>query len=390
MLVLNGDRGGIPSTEKIILDWLRAWNGADMVGGVAISGCYLTDRRHGRRATETDLVVITPHTCVVVEVKGITLPVGGVMSCPANGPWSIPGVAGSPVHVRANDLNPLNQVREGTFNLKNLAKRIGIDAFVSGLVLIVPHQGRSVTVATQDLPTGTDVLAGSASELLAWFGKSGRRAAAWTAEQAHALLTVLNFGEAVTIAELAAQGFSAAQPADLPPSASSAGAPLEPWLEGVRVVGPSPIVDPPRPRRSFKPVPRQPLPPAWADIEAQVKQRSRERRRTEGETDDLDNSVYTALRDFTPGPVSPPPFPVVPAPRPRWRPHFGQLAAVVLVLMVIGISWLVIHSQAHSNSRGTSIPTFTSSTASVPPPPPVTLRPAPPQPKICYPLQPDC
>jgi len=70
MLVVNGDRSGIPPTERIVLDWLRTWNGAYTIGGVAISGCYLPDRRRGRRATEADLVVITPHACVVIEVKG--------------------------------------------------------------------------------------------------------------------------------------------------------------------------------------------------------------------------------------------------------------------------------------------------------------------------------
>ncbi|WP_255528297.1 hypothetical protein [Nocardia sp. XZ_19_369] len=39
----------------------------------------------------------------------------------------MPEIDGDPVHVRRNDLNPLNQLSEQTFKLKKLASGLGID-----------------------------------------------------------------------------------------------------------------------------------------------------------------------------------------------------------------------------------------------------------------------
>lgn len=338
--------------------------------------------------------------------------------CPANGPWSIPGVPGSPVHIRQNDVNPVNQVIGGVFNLKHLTSRAGMDAFISGLVLVMPHPRCSITLAKRDLPTGMDVLVGSLPELRTWFQGLARRKAFWTAEQAHAVLAALNYGHAVTIADLAAQGFTSEHPATPTPrpAGPTSGAALRAWLAGIEVSTGSA----PPPRTPFRPAARQmpSLPPAWAGIAARAKQRSEARRRLAGNlnserladevdnerlvdaaeferiADDVDNTVYANLRYPISAPVSAPPFPER-APRRRWRPSFGSVAVVVLALVVAGGFWLVLRPTVHSSPRGTGTAIHTGATTTAPPPPqpPITLSaqiPTPPQPKTCYPMQPDC
>lgn len=358
MLVINGDRSRIPATEKTVLHWLRSWHGEHMIAGVAISGCYIGDhrRRHTRNATEADLVVITPHACVAIEVKGITAPISGELSCPANGPWSMPGITGDPVHIRRSDANPFDQVGASTFNLKNLAKQLGIDAFVSGLVLVLPHPGCTLALAKTDLRTGIDVVVGNPGDLRAWFHTTVNRRASWDAEQAHAVLTALNFGHAVTVYDLIAEGFpgQAAQPADAKPAPPlrqqrsprpDLGQDL--WPDH-RVVARAPV------RRA---IPRSTTPPAWAPIAARFKDRPRP-----------DHAFYP---QFTA--ASPPDF--APPPKRRWpRQSDGQMPAAVEKLAAIGVIailicgfWLFVRHSADPAPARSTEPELTQASFQAPP-----------------------
>ncbi|MFE3052441.1 hypothetical protein [Nocardia sp. NPDC059239] len=221
-------------------DWLRIWNGDYRIGGIAISGCYIPDRRPGTssNATEADLVIITPQLCVVIQVEGLTEPVDGQMTCPADGPWTHSAIEGPPVHVRRNDTNPLDRVSAGTVNLKNLTRqdRIG-DTFVSGLVLVTPPDGHTLTLATTWMPTGIDVRVGTLSDLRLWFYiRAARRPPVWTAEQVHALLRALNLADTVSFADLAAEGFACAAPSPSPAAGARSARPAptlagNPWLD---------------------------------------------------------------------------------------------------------------------------------------------------------------
>ncbi|MEV0774052.1 nuclease-related domain-containing protein [Nocardia salmonicida] len=206
MLVFNGDRNGLGKTERTVIGWMRNWTGLAGVSGVVISGCVLPGRANGAGGTEADLVVFTPHTVVVIEVKGIVESVSGDLSCPSNGPWSMAEIIGSPVHVRRRDINPFDQVSAAVFGVKDLAKRLGIDAYVFGLVLVLPMPNCTLTLSKGVQREGLDVLVGLESQLKQWFLNRCRRPG-WTAEQAHRVISELNFDYAVTVADLVDEGF---------------------------------------------------------------------------------------------------------------------------------------------------------------------------------------
>lgn len=327
MLVVNGDRRGIPSTERTVLDWLRTFNGKFMIGGVAISGCVIPDLRpgHPRAATGTCLLVLTPHGCSVIEVKALATTVGGVLSCPANGPWSQTGIAGSPVHVRQHDTNPLDELRESISNVENLAKQTDLDVPASGIVLVMPELGRPPVVVTSDLPVDIDVLLGSRTELHNRFDTKTSRNTIWTAEQAHALIGALDFAHAVTIEDLLKQGFP--------------GAPATTRTESV---APAPQPD------------RQPVPPNVPTAEP----------------------VYQGRATTN---------------RNRPRHHSLIALAVLITIFGGLWLLRAPHTTSGPRNNGPGITqTARSAPPATPRTETVTPRPAPARPQPCYPLQPNC
>ena len=260
---------------------------------------------------------------------------------------------------------------------------------MSGLVLVIPHPGCSVTVAKMDLPTGIDILVGTQEGLRIWFQGQRRRTTSWTAEQAHRVLAGLNLGQAVAIDQLAAEGFASQQVPD--PSRSSSVATsrasssdLSACLEGVTVSPRSAVVDPP-PRSPFRPTShRTTLPPAWAPIAA------RHRQPLEAHTPPSrdEQSGHTDGRTPTYGkPAAPPRFPdpVVRPPRRTTR----SLLALGLALAIIGGFAALVYTHPHRSAEGT--PAVTESTpAETLPPREIPAGPAPEKPRTCYPLDPDC
>ncbi|MFE6864534.1 nuclease-related domain-containing protein [Nocardia sp. NPDC057668] len=220
MKIVNGERAGIPGSEQTVLGWLRKATGPYRLDGIAISGCFVPDQR-GNQA-EADLVLITPRLCAAIEVKGIRQAVSGTLLCPANGRWTMPGVCDEPVHVRGGDLNPLEQARACTLNLKNLAVKSGItDTFVPGLVLVLPQHRQNVNLGPKSLPRGMDVRIGSMKEFRAWFRANERRKSPWTAQQALALIRELHFDSEITLADLVAEGFESHEPFAVPSGSAS-------------------------------------------------------------------------------------------------------------------------------------------------------------------------
>ncbi|MEU1996163.1 NERD domain-containing protein [Nocardia gamkensis] len=208
MLVIN-ERTTAPRSEQRVLDWMRSWTGQYVIVGLAISGCYLPDRERGDETQEADLVVITPRAAVVVEVKG-TVPeaTSGVLSVQANGRWRLSGYAGDPIHVRDHDSSPFDQVTNNVFNLKALVRKHNADAFVDGLIVVVPPKDSNLTLNIESRRRGCAVVLGAGqADLRGWFHRTASRKLIWTAERTHALLTDLNLGDQVTVDDLAADGF---------------------------------------------------------------------------------------------------------------------------------------------------------------------------------------
>lgn len=372
MLVLNGDRHSIPSTEKSVLGWMRTWNGQRKIGGIAISGCFVPDRRPGRTrdATEIDLLVLTPQACVVIEVKGLTTAVGGELSCPANGPWSQTGVTGSPVHLRQNDTNPLDQLRASIFNIKNLTRQINLDVFISGMVLVMPALGPRPTLIKNDLPVGIDVMLGSEPALRQWFLANARHNPIWSAEQARSLLEALNFADAAPIPALIDQGFpSETQLRSEPEGSAQPQQYPHPELEAP---------DAPRPRISFG---------------------STGAERFTASSESATGQPVTAAEPRTPDPFTPQPTAPItqpdawPPPRRRhgWQPARLLVAATLWLGLAAGAG--AVLSPDHAPASGP--PTISSKTAVPEPPPPAEPKASQPRPSRwtpppCYPLQSAC
>ncbi|MFR9770851.1 NERD domain-containing protein [Nocardia sp. SC052] len=210
MLVIN-ERTTAPRSEQRVLDWMRSWTGQYVIVGLAISGCYLPDRERKDETQEADLVVITPRAAVVVEVKG-TVPeaTSGVLSVQANGRWRLSGYAGDPIHVRDHDSSPFDQVTNNVFNLKTLVRKHNAEAFVDGLIVVVPPKDSNLTLNIESRRRGCAVVLGAGqADLRAWFHRTASRKLIWTAERTHALLTDLNLGDQITIDDLVADGFPA-------------------------------------------------------------------------------------------------------------------------------------------------------------------------------------
>ncbi|MFQ6226443.1 nuclease-related domain-containing protein [Nocardia sp. NPDC002869] len=364
--------------ERRVVGWLRKWEGDYRVPGVAITNCFISGQ-------EVDLVIITPYTTVVGEVKGVDPEItGSVLQCTTNSRWRVPGSAGDPVSVRDNDTTPYDQVRDGVFKLKAAAGQVGGSAFVTGLVVVLPPRGSTMRLEKKSAPPpGCDVLlCNTQNPLRAWFHRAHHRSAVvWTAEQAYAVIEALEYGDRTTIAELAEEGF----PLD---SALPAIEPLPPYA-------PDPV---PAPPRAVAPPPSAPAreavpPPA---VEA-----------------DSPSAAAPADPARPPEPpAAPPPPPLEPQPRPRpvneplpepestdrRRAHWQTAAAFAVIAVLGGGLWLVARGGDDPAPRETGNQQQTSSVAEVPAAPPQPAagvpqpppRPAPPATPVCYPFQPRC
>ncbi|WP_280238428.1 NERD domain-containing protein [Nocardia abscessus] len=208
MLVIN-ERTTAPQSEQRVLNWMRTWTGQYVIVGLAISGCYLPERDREDETQEADLVVITPRAAVVIEVKGaVPEATTGVLSVQANGRWRLSGFAGDPIHVRDHDSSPFDQVTSNVFNLKALVRKHNAEAFVDGLIVVVPPKDSNLTLNVESRRRGCGVVLGTTPvDLRAWFHRTASRKLIWTAERTHALLTDLNLGDQVTVDDLVADGF---------------------------------------------------------------------------------------------------------------------------------------------------------------------------------------
>ncbi|WP_229718870.1 nuclease-related domain-containing protein [Nocardia jinanensis] len=372
--------------EKRVVGWLRKWEGDYRVPGVAITNCFISGQ-------EVDLVIITPYTTVVGEVKGVDPEVtGSVLQCTTNSRWKVPGSEGDPVSVRENDTTPYDQVRDGVFKLKAAAGQAGGSAFVTGLVVVVPPRGSTMRLEKKSAPPpGCDVLlCNTQNPLRAWFHRAHHRSAVvWTAEQAYAVIEALEYGDRTTIAELAEEGFPldsslpAVEPLPVPaalpapdPAARSvaalppAAAPHAPALPPVPKDAPSSLPGPaayeptaqPPPRPVSDPPPR-PTPPA---------------------SDPPSAPASEPAADMDPTPTSD-----------RRRTHLQTAAAFAAIAVIGGGLWLLARGGGgEPEPRETVDQHQISSITQAPPPPPGAgvppPPPAPPATTVCYPFQSNC
>ncbi|WP_280499030.1 nuclease-related domain-containing protein [Nocardia farcinica] len=205
MLVIDDDTT-IAAAGQLVLDWMRTWTGQFVIVGLAVPGDRLDGRLDGHRG---DLVVLTPRLTLVMEVRG-TAPDArdGVLSVRADGRWRLSGYDGDPIPADEPATDAFDRVSGHVATLAELAHRHAPDARVEGLVVVVPPGESDIRVtAGSGRPRCGVVVAEDSADLRAWFHRTAGRRLVWSAEDAHGLLADLGMGEAVSVDDLAAEGF---------------------------------------------------------------------------------------------------------------------------------------------------------------------------------------
>ncbi|WP_280476448.1 nuclease-related domain-containing protein [Nocardia farcinica] len=205
MLVIDDDTT-IAAAGQLVLDWMRTWTGQFVIVGLAVPGDRLHGRLDGHRG---DLVVLTPRLTLVMEVRG-TAPDArdGVLSVRADGRWRLSGYDGDPIPADEPATDAFDRVSGHVATLGELAHRHAPDARVEGLVVVVPPGESDIRVtAGSGRPRCGVVVAEDSADLRAWFHRTAGRRLVWSAEDAHGLLADLGMGEAVSVDDLAAEGF---------------------------------------------------------------------------------------------------------------------------------------------------------------------------------------
>ncbi|WP_409484806.1 NERD domain-containing protein [Arsenicicoccus dermatophilus] len=132
-------------SERRVAQALQDRPGAKPIQGVLLVGPL--------KPAHVDLLVLTPHGCVVVEVKGVLGDTGGLVEAPLQGDWTAGG-ASMDLCLKDGDVNPIGQA-------EGYAKQLGgmlrdhpttplPSAFVPALI-VVTQPGRS-TAPTLRLP----------------------------------------------------------------------------------------------------------------------------------------------------------------------------------------------------------------------------------------------
>lgn len=196
MLVVVQDEDQLPGTERELVRWLRGWaiGSKNEFGGVAVANCRIPHPTKGYR--QVDMIIWTPHACVIVEVKGFKSPQSGTVQISVNGEWTIDGEPAA-LHVSHAGSNPVGQVEENAYAAKDHFQASGIKPeWVNGLVLLFPMRGKALTLKAFDsssrqrhdeavnLRDGTDVAVGELKPLRRYLydRRSEQRHPLWSAQ----------------------------------------------------------------------------------------------------------------------------------------------------------------------------------------------------------------
>lgn len=167
-----------------------------------------------------DAVVWTPRGLTVLEVHGFRRRQSGILSTPAEGPWTI-----SDAPVELDDLDsgsPADRVEHGIYAVKHMLQRALQDpGHISGAVVLVPFRGAVVRPARTNLRAGLDVVVGNvtdATELRIYLEGFSAGPRNWTVDRVIGACDALGLAElAPSRAELLDAGFeeNAPEPATM-------------------------------------------------------------------------------------------------------------------------------------------------------------------------------
>lgn len=358
LVIANKSKSG---TEERVFKWLEGWVGDYKIPGIAITNSYVAGQ-------EVDLIIITPHTTVAIEIKGTDpeVPTNGVLICTSNRRWEVPGFVGDPVHVRAKDTTPYEQARDGALKLRRVVDQVGGTAYVRGLVVVVPPRRSNMKLEKRSAPDGCHVLlCENHNPLRAWFHNAHRQGdIVWTAEQAYALIDALECGDRTTVDALAEEGFPRQHAHTL-------------------LTAPPPVPKPAPPRPAAAPVLPAPTPASRPTAPPQPDRVA-----------DLGHSSVETTS--WPG-IARPSVPASPGRRGRHQ----TAAAIAMIAVFGGALWLLTltgreaEPQRVSDEQQISTVAEETPTPSAPAPLPAPPAPAPPAPapsvnEGCFPFQPNC
>ncbi|MGV9836586.1 nuclease-related domain-containing protein [Nocardia niigatensis] len=230
MLIIGDNRDLDSGAEVEVLGWLHE---ADFPGIIVWGGNVPARRKHrpAHRAAvsepeitgtgrESDFIYIGPFGADIVEVKGAKTATKGVLHCTVKSRWRLDGLARGvdPIHVRASDTNPFDQVKDYRQRVKNLIhSKVGrTDIYLRGLVLIVPLTEDQWTLDapdTADLPEGDNLLlTKTPAPLLDWLIATQRGDTVCDIEFVERMVTALGFDVASELepGQLEAAGFAEA------------------------------------------------------------------------------------------------------------------------------------------------------------------------------------
>lgn len=170
---------GLSSAEAHVVRLARSWTGQYALPGLLMVNVNVPAERGATR--QVDGVLWSPHGLVVIEVKGFTRPQPGTLTIPLNGPWTVDGQPAA-LHTLA-DTNPAEQARSALYAVKNALTHASVDpGFVSGLIVVIPQDGRLTIGNTRNLGTGMSVALGTNSAIRKVLHELGRRPAVWAAD----------------------------------------------------------------------------------------------------------------------------------------------------------------------------------------------------------------
>ncbi|WP_028478269.1 hypothetical protein [Nocardia sp. CNY236] len=166
-----------------------------------------------------DAVVWTPRGLTVVAVYGFRRRQNGILSTPAQQPWTISDV---PVELDDRDAgSPADRVEHSMFAVKQMLQRgLRDPGHISGAVVLVPFRGAMVRPARTTLRPGLDVVVGNvadATELRIYLDGFSAGPASWTVDRVIASCDALGIVDlAPTRAQLLAAGFQEKAPQPAP------------------------------------------------------------------------------------------------------------------------------------------------------------------------------
>lgn len=225
MIVEVHDAEALSGPERFVRRVLRE-GGVNLprIGGLALFEVTVPRRRRFR-GSEVDLLVWTPHRCIVVQIYGLASVQHGELDIRSNGRWHV-GARPADLELPKSAANPLGPARRHTLDVQALFERHGLPQQLQTLVVLVPKTSSRITGHTPDFGNDTGVVLASSRQsepLNRYFHRRVEGTPSWNVDDIVRACTILGRADDLPErAELTAQGFADTDSTPVPvPTAES-------------------------------------------------------------------------------------------------------------------------------------------------------------------------